>query len=1422
MSGLLITKLANWINRTPEQVALCDAYRQISWEVLGLEARALAHRLVECGAGHGKLVAVVGPRNLEIVIGLVAVMFSGATYTIIEVADQQEEATARLAQIGADLVIATGGYGLECDNVVRYHFSASQAPVPSITLPCTADAAAYVLYTSGSTGTPKGVAVSHDNIAHYCRGITQVLGIRDGLRYAHVSTLAADLGNTGLFLALWTGGSLYVADDAERKDPQALCRLLSERNIDMLKITPTHWRTVLEQAGGGTTRRPELGWLLLGGEPLSAALARATLASGAVTQLFNHYGPTEATIGISVQAVEPGAWLDSLKGSVPMGRPLGETEIRIYNREGVHCAPGEVGELFIGGPQVALGYWKRSDLDAGRFVELDGRRFYRSGDQVRLDGEGQLQFVGRADRQVKVNGYRVELGHVEVVLQRILDARAVVVHHRYDERDYLLCAYEGVHQSAAQLRSELSKTLPGYMVPFRFDHLAKLPMNANGKLDIVAVEHQLLASFTAALADAAQAQPVGDNPSDKVRGIFQRHCRAMTVDATSDFFDLGGDSLDAVRLISELQLEGFDVTARAFLGNPTLNGLLDQLRCATQQTTDDTGSERETHPCKAGPAQEWFLQQDFREPNRWSQSILVEAGVRLYADRLQRACLQTLQAHELLRSRFCYDSIEHAWVFEAVPAYEHVFSCWEADAAVDDLAALLNQRYAALEQKLNVSAGTLFFVELIRAGGKQYLLLVAHHLAVDVVSWSLILDELTVRYVNDGQACPLRSLSYANWTRHLHEHQAQWAADAGWWHQRLSVTQPQAFEAGTEADAHTAWVSFSRSETAHISERAAAAGISIDQYLLGTYLQLASLHWPEPVLNVTVESHGRLSLSDEVDVSRTVGWFTAAFPVAVPASDLLHAPALVVGRALAQVPNLGHSYALSGLPSTATRHCFNYLGRARLGLRDDLQLRPAAVAYQGVRGRDNHRVNQFKLTGRLLEEQLILDLNFNARMSSPAQMQAFAQGLRHALLGADAQPAGIYLSSSSSSGALWNIPAQALPATTGFATDTPVNAPGTILLTGATGFIGVHILRELLEQSCATVHCLVRAPSQADAQQRLTEVWAHFFGHSQPLSAIERVRVIVGDMRQPRLGLAQIDWDHLASTVDAVYHFAADTRLVGSRVEMQRSIVAPAYELIRFVEAGKSKVLHFMSTLAVGGCYRGKLAARFDEDALDVGQDFLNEYERSKFLTEGIVRELAYRGHSAFIYRSGNVTGHSQTALFQRNADANRWVQCVNAIAHAGMVPVNYNEPLVLSPVDTVARGIVALSLDSSLPSGTYHVESPFSISPGLFVDALQKLGIPVARTVAGSLKEALERSGKTALAPVALGLFWASREPRNIIYDHSRTLSRLSAHGVEFTELSHDWVLRFVKRLSDLGLFRQAQPAAFNASVQRKEYSRT
>lgn len=264
MSGLLITKLANWINRTPEQVALCDAYRQISWEVLGLEARALAHRLVECGAGHGKLVAVVGPRNLEIVIGLVAVMFSGATYTIIEVADQQEEATARLAQIGADLVIATGGYGLECDNVVRYHFSASQAPVPSITLPCTADAAAYVLYTSGTTGTPKGVAVSHDNIAHYCRGITQVLGIRDGLRYAHVSTLAADLGNTGLFLALWTGGSLYVADDAERKDPQALCRLLSERNIDMLKITPTHWRTVLEQAGGGTTRRPELGWLLLG------------------------------------------------------------------------------------------------------------------------------------------------------------------------------------------------------------------------------------------------------------------------------------------------------------------------------------------------------------------------------------------------------------------------------------------------------------------------------------------------------------------------------------------------------------------------------------------------------------------------------------------------------------------------------------------------------------------------------------------------------------------------------------------------------------------------------------------------------------------------------------------------------------------------------------------------------------------------------------------------------------------------------------------------------------------------------------------------------------------------------------------------------------------------------------------------------
>ncbi|WAH61236.1 thioester reductase domain-containing protein [Pseudomonas silvicola] len=1416
MSELLISRLTTWFDCQPSQRALHDAHCEISWGVLGHEARHLATCIGNRGMGTGQLIAVIGPRNVETVIALVGVMLSGAAYTIVEVPGLPFDASDRLAQIQPDLVIATGGFAPTCANALTYSLAGNGQPGTGVTRDAGGpEAAAYVLYTSGSTGEPKGVAVSHGNIAHYCQSLAQALAIPPGLSYAHVSTFAADLGNTGLFLMLWTGGSLYIADEAERKDPQALYRLLMERDIDVLKITPTQWRTVLAQIPASPGRRPALGWLLLGGEALESSLAQATLASGATARLINHYGPTETTVGVSIYPVVEQGSAGADERSVPIGKALGGTHFRVVDPEGNLCAPEQTGELFIGGPQVAIGYWKRPELNQGRFLNIAGMRYYRTGDRVVLDSDGHLRFMGRGDLQVKVNGYRVELSHIEAVLLSALDTRAVVVHHRFDDRDYLLCACEGLSRSAPELRTRLAQHLPPHMIPFSFYLLPLLPMNANGKLDRSAVSVELIKRFADDLGDVVVEHAETATPEDKIRAKFQRHCRTANVGTTSNFFDMGGDSLDAVRLISELQLDGFDVTARAFLSAPTLEGLFAQLDrerpCSPAQHHDAVEG-----PCAAGPAQAWFLQQDFREPNRWSQSMFIEAGVALNADRLREATAQVLQRHPLLRSRFHFDHATEQWVFEATDTYATAFSHVET-GAVSDLDTLLNGRYTALEQNLNISTGRLFFLELIEAGGHQYLLAVAHHLVVDVVSWGLILDELTVHYTHPANATPLRARTYDRWVRHLHQEGPRWASDSAWWRQRLPDACSPSFEAGTENDAQTAWIAFTPAQTSTILENATATGVPIDRYLMGTYLQVANRHWPEPTVGVTIESHGRLSLNDDVDVSRTVGWFTAAFPVVLNAVDLLDTPAQVIEQALREIPDLGHSHALSGLPPLATRYCFNYLGRARLGLRDDLKLRPALVTYEGVRGQENHRVNQFKLTGRLVEDQLVLDLNFNGRATSSAHMQHFVQDFRTALLGEAANPHPCYLSPHSSSGALWNIPRQVLmhKRTQEDARARP--APSCLFLTGATGFLGVHVLRELLSHSQATIHCLVRAGSPAMAWQRLADTWAYYFKDDTPALSSTRVNVLVGDVCQLGFGLAQGEWDQLAARVDSVYHFAADTRLVGSRADMQRSIVGPTHELVRLLETGRGKSLHFMSTLAVGGCYRGDGPVRFDEDALDVGQSFLNEYERSKFMAEGVVRELAYRGHSAFIYRSGNVTGHSQTALFQRNADANRWVQCISAIAHAGTAPLSYDEPLVLSPIDTVAQGIVALSLDPMLPAGTYHVDSPFTVSANQFVQALQQLDIPVRRIDADGLQAALERSGKTALAPVALGMFWASREPRNVTYDHSRTLARLRTYGIEFPQLSSTWVDHFVRRLDDLGLFRQATPMERTASSKNR-----
>lgn len=822
---------------------------------------------------------------------------------------------------------------------------------------------------------------------------------------------------------------------------------------------------------------------------------------------------------------------------------------------------------------------------------------------------------------------------------------------------------------------------------------------------------------------------------------------------------------------------------------------------------DDQAVHTGPYPCS--PAQTWFFSQRFAEPNRWTQSMLLELGMNVDPELLAPVFDRVVDEYDSLRLRFMHDEVSGKWFFEPMIRRENVLSVHAAAGSSMDVPQvfepLVKSRYNRLERSLDIFDGRVFGAELLLTRTRQYLLLVAHHLVIDVISWRVLLDELMRRYAIARGAEPEASTGqptpFGVWTKHLLSNRSQLAADLPHW-QHLPPAHGRRSGAGTERDAHTGWLTLSPAETEIMTETAATLGTTVDHFVLACYIEQCAQTWPENTIHVQIESHGRLCLSDDIDVSRTIGWFTSSFPVSLRDDQIADPqfPKLLHDR-LAAVPNLGHAYGLVDAGQWRAPYCFNFVGHSRLGLRNDWKLKPASLSLPGLRGEMNDRVYRLKLTGRLVEGSLILDLNFDASTCSSSAIQAYLRGFRQRLAKcpdlAAARQSSPSILASNSTGALWNIPAEVLaPAQkTGRR-----RAYGNVLLTGATGFIGIHVLRELLLNSRAHIYCIVRQFSSPNPQARLLDAWGAYFGRGEIDSHMHRITVLTGDMTRPSLGISEEAWERVAMNADAIYHLAADTRLVGARRDMQANILHPIREILRLVGTGKSKDLHFMSTLAVSGSFDGDSPRVFDEDSLDIGQTFLNEYERAKFEAESIVRDFGYLGHTVFIYRSGNVTGDSRTGLFQRNAGANRWIQCLRAIACSGHAPRTYSEPLALSPVDIVARGIVHLSLNRDLAGGTYHVDCDNTVPASQFVDALRAVGVHITPVETDRLDEALAASGKLKEHDIAVGYFWASRGARNVRYDNGKTLALLAENGIHFPPITPEWVHLFVSRLYHSG----------------------
>ena len=1020
-SGSVIELWDRAVEEHSQQLAMQDEPdNAATYASLDAQAQRLAAELMAQGVGPEVRVAIHAERSCEYVLGILAVLKAGGAFVPLDPQLPTERLAYQLTDSGARLMLSSTPCGWSDDiPVMELAFiddipAAVEHELPVIHPQQTA----YVIYTSGSTGKPKGVAVSHGALANYVQGVLEALALPEGARnMAMVSTVAADLGHTVLFGALCTGRTLHLISPECAFDPDVFAAYMREQRVDVLKIVPSHLRALLSAATPADVLPHER--LILGGEATDWALLERIAELKPTCRVLNHYGPTETAVGILTQQAE---MADQAASTLPIGTPLANARAYVLDPWLNPVPKGVAGELYLGGPGLAQGYLQRLGQTAERFVASPfhaGERLYRSGDRVRQLADGSLEFLGRVDDQVKIRGYRVEPNEIAALLRDQTGvSEAEVVARENEEGRAQLFAYvvmaAGSDIDDAALLAQLGERVPDYMVPSALVRLEALPLTANGKLD-----RKTLPEPVQAGSGKTFEAPQGE-AEETLAEVWADVIGCEQVGRNDNFFELGGDSILSLQIVARSRKRGYKVTPKQLMEGQTIAAV-----AAMATPLAATAPKQAAAPNKAAsfallPVQRWFFEQSFAEPHHWNQSLMLEAVSDVDTTLLRRAIEAVVDHHGALRLRFerVGDSWQQAYGKLANDLFEHVDVSDHADPA-----QAITQAADAAQRSLSLARP--FRAIWMALGGERggRLLLVAHHLVVDGVSWRVILDDLQTAYaqLNAGKTVdlPPATTSLDEWARALADYAKSeaLAEQCSYWESLVKEPEPSLpalnpHGSNTVADTASLVGSLPTEATTQLLGLVHKAYRTQVDDLLLTALSSALCQWAErDSVLIELEGHGREDLFDGVDLSRSVGWFTSLYPVRLtPGNTEPGASLKSIKEQLRQVPEKGLGYgALRYLKEEPAlvggaypQVTFNYLGQLDRSLQGDGAWRLAKENAGQARAPQSKRRTWIEVVAWVQDGQLRFDWNYSREIHSEAAihaLQASFQAQLEALIG---------------------------------------------------------------------------------------------------------------------------------------------------------------------------------------------------------------------------------------------------------------------------------------------------------------------------------------------------------------------------------------------------------------------------------------
>lgn len=931
--------------KRPDAIAVATDRGQLSFSALNNQANQLAYTLrTRYALSPEARVALCVKRSEHVLVGILGVLKAGGVYVPLDPETPLNRLKMVLDDIDPQLVLVDAVCQKKISELTKVPVSMLQeiaSPIAfsqNLNLPVGSSSLAYIIYTSGTTGKPKGVMINHHSVVNYAHHLStcRLIDIDSIVDYS--TDIIFDLTVTTTLAALSLGARVEIFT-SQIEEIDVYKTYLKERRIEVIKHVPRYFQLLANDLF-----QTKVKTILVGGEKFDPKILKK-IHSASFT-IYDEYGPTETTVGSCLSQVYP-------EKQENIGKPIANTRVYVLDLSLNPVPVGGVGELYISGEGVARGYWGCGDLTAKRFIANpfeQGTRMYRTGDLVRWCEDSNLEYIDRADQQVKLRGYRIELEEIENQIRLIpgvRDAAIALKKHGVTGEDYLIGYWtpslgEDAVRNEEVLRKSLEDFLPSYMIPSVWVRVEQLPLTSSGKLDrkllpdpdlTLEHDHDYIAPRTAL--------------EMQLSAIWKELLGIKQISVRADFFRLGGDSIASIQAISRMrQSLGIAVSIKDIFQYRTIENIAEMLEKKKKPLpVIQTEQGALTGRVKLLPIQEWFFENGFKNYNHWNQSFLIKTP-KLEIDQLKTSLKKLVEHHDGFRLRYKKSRTDESYVqyYDAQASTESLktldIRTLKGKEGTEEFEFELQDILTGWQSYFNIERGPLYSIGYLYGykDGSARLYFALHHLIVDTVSWRILAENLKDLY--SGKALGFKGSSYRQWAETIKSYAKEHEEERDYWEAVLSDYIEEDKLKNLKINEETLSsenIALTVDQTKKlIGESNEAYHTEINDLLLTALGRALTKLTKSSVNHIILEGHGREEIDESVDITGTLGWFTTLYPVRLETFEDLGESLKNIKEILRQIPKKGIGYgSLIGYERAFPRISFNYLGQFDGGSLDE-------------------------------------------------------------------------------------------------------------------------------------------------------------------------------------------------------------------------------------------------------------------------------------------------------------------------------------------------------------------------------------------------------------------------------------------------------------------------------------------------------